>query len=162
MEPRTIEEVLAMLEQRPRDAELYQLLGNLHFKRRDLKAAWSAYMQALRLDPDDPFTCLYFGNLLRLCDDKSYARELYERAAWLAPDLAVVHWCRAEFYRSQGDYALAAEAYERAVAVAPDDEQAREKRSGWQAFVASGGGAQVMGLAAAEPVDAADPPAAGR
>jgi tetratricopeptide (TPR) repeat protein len=151
-----------MLKERPRDAELYQVLGGLYLERRDLRAAWQAYMRTLELDPDDPFTCLYFANLLRLCDDKSYARELYERAAWLAPDLAVVHWCRAEFDRSRGEYASAAQAYERAVAVAPNDEQAREKLSEWRAFMAGVGGSGIMGLAAAEPVDAADPPAAGR
>jgi tetratricopeptide (TPR) repeat protein len=162
VEPRTVEEVLALLKERPRDAELYQLLGGLYFKRRDLRAAWQAYMQALRLDPDDPFTCLFFGNLLTLCDDKSYAEELYERAAWLAPDLAVVHWCRADLHRAQGEYELAGRAYERAVAVAPDDEQAREKLSQWRAFIAGAGAPDIVGPAAAEPVDAADPPAAGR
>ena len=126
MDPQTIEEVLALLKERPRDVELHQLLGAMHFKRRDLNAAWQAYMQALRIDPGNPFTCLYFANLLRLCDDKSYARELYERAVCIAPDLAVVHWCSAEFHRSQGEHAVAAKAYERAVAVDPDDEQARE------------------------------------
>ena len=151
-----------MLPDRPRDAESYQLLGNLYFKQRDLEYAWQAYMQALRLDPDDPFTCLYFANLLRICDDKSYARKLYERAVWLAPDIAVVHWCIAEFHRSQGEYALAAKAYERAVAVDPGDEQAREKLSEWRTFMAGVGGSDIVGPAGAEQVDPADPPAAGR
>jgi cytochrome c-type biogenesis protein CcmH/NrfG len=153
---------LALLKERPRDVELYQLLGGMYLKRRDLNAAWQAYMQALRLDPDDPFTCLYFANLLTLCDDKTYAREWYERAAWLAPDLAVVHWCRAECFRSQGEYASADQGYERAVAVDPEDEQARAKLAEWRAFMAGVGVSDIVGPAAAEPVDAADPPAAGR
>jgi tetratricopeptide (TPR) repeat protein len=161
VDPRSVEEVLEMLKERPRDAELYQRLGGLYLKQRDLRAAWQAYMQALELDPDDPFTCLYFGNLLALCDDKTYAKELYERAVKLAPDLAVVHWCRADLHRSQGEYELAGQAYERAVAVAPEDDQARAKLSEWRAFIAGLGGSGIGGLAAAEPFDAADPPAAG-
>ena len=37
----------------------------------------------LRLDPDDLFTCLKFGNLLTVCDDKHYARELFDRAIYV-------------------------------------------------------------------------------
>ena len=83
------------------------------------------------------------------------------RAVCIAPDLAVVHWCSAEFHRSQGEYALAAKAYERAVAADPDDEQAREKLSEWRAFVAGVSGSDIQGRAAAEPVDAPNPPAVG-
>ena len=39
--------------------------------------AWKAFMQSLRLNPDDPWTCLKFGTLLTLCDDRKYARELF-------------------------------------------------------------------------------------
>ena len=88
----------------------------------------------------DPFTCFYFGNLLALCDDKTYAIRLYEWAAEITPDLAVVQWCRANLYRKMRDYDLADRAYHQAVAVAPDDEQARDVLAGWLTFLASRGG----------------------
>jgi superkiller protein 3 len=134
--PKTVEDILALLQERPDDAELYQQLGTLYFERGDLREAWQAYMQSLTLNPDDPFTCLYFGNLLTLCDDKKYAMELYEHAAQLAPDLPVVHWCRAALHKSQGEFELAEQAYQQAVAVDPDDEQAQEKLAEWRAFIA--------------------------
>jgi tetratricopeptide (TPR) repeat protein len=135
-EPITIEEVLALLRERPDDAELYQQLGDLHFKRRELMEAWEAFMQSLRLDPDDPWTCLKFGTLLTLCDNMHYARKLFDHAIALGPELAVAHWCSANLYRKQGEYALAERAYERAVEVDPDDEEAREKLAEWRSFIA--------------------------
>ncbi len=136
MEPATVEEAIALLEMRPDDAELYQHLAELYFRRGDLMAAWKAYMQSLRLNPDDPWTCLKFGTLLTLCDDKHYVRELFDRAITLEPDLAVAHWCSANLYREQGEYELAERAYERAVEVDPDDEQAGDKLVEWREFIA--------------------------
>src|SRR5579864_644027 len=94
-EPKTIDEVLAMLKEQPDDVELYQLLGRLYFKRGDLQEAWQAFMNALKLNSNDPFTYLYFGNLLELCEDKTAARELYEHAVKVAPALPVAHWHKA-------------------------------------------------------------------
>jgi cytochrome c-type biogenesis protein CcmH/NrfG len=135
-EPTTVEEVIDLLRERPDDAELYQQLGDLHFERRELMEAWQAYMQSLRLNPEDPWTCLKFGTLLTICDDKKYARRLFDYAIELAPELAVAHWCSANLYREQGEYELAERAYERAVEVDPDDEQAREKLAEWLSFIA--------------------------
>ncbi len=142
-EPATIEEVLALLRERPNDAELYQQLGDLHFKRGEFKEAWQAFMQSLRLDPKDAWTCLKFGTLLTLCDDKHYARELFDHAITLDPELPVAHWCSANLHREQGEYELAGRAYERAVEVDPADVQAREKLAEWRSFIAglgAGGG----------------------
>ncbi len=136
MEPTTVEEVLALLKERPDDAELYQQLGDLYFKQRELMEAWQAYMQSLRLNPDDPWTCLKFATLLTICDDKKYARELLDYAIKLDPELAVAHWCSANLYRKQGEYELAGQAYERAVEVNPDDDQARKKLAEWRSFIA--------------------------
>jgi cytochrome c-type biogenesis protein CcmH/NrfG len=135
VEPATVEEALALLKERPDDAELYQHLGGLYFQRGDLREAWQAYMQSLRLNPDDPWTCLKFGTLLTISDDKHYARELFDRAIVLEPGLAVAHWCSANLYRNQGEYELAERAYERAVEVEPDNEQAQSKLAEWRAFI---------------------------
>lgn len=134
-EPESVEEVLAFIAENPCDKELYQRLGGLYLKERELSKAWDAYMAALRLDPDDPFTCLYFANLLRIFD-KERAMKLYRRARKLAPELAVVHWCIAELYRSRGDYYRAGKAYNQAVKVEPDCEMSRGKLEEWRTFVA--------------------------
>ena len=68
-EPTTIEEALLLLTQRPNDAELCQQLGGLYLKAGKFGEAWEAFMQSLRLNPDDPWTCLKFGTLLTICDD---------------------------------------------------------------------------------------------
>lgn len=137
MEPTTVEEALALLKQRPNDAELYQYLGALYFQQRQVIEAWEAYMQSLRLNPDDPWTCLKFANLLSICDDKKYARELLDHAIRLAPELAVVHWCSGDLYRAQRKFKLAERAYERAARVDPDDEQAQKKLEEWRSYIAS-------------------------
>jgi len=103
VEPTTVEEALALLKDRPNDAELYQHLGGLYAQRRMVMEAWEAYMQSLRLNPDDPFTCLKFGTLLMICADKNYARELFDRAIALEPHLAAAHWCSGALYKKQGD-----------------------------------------------------------
>jgi len=149
VEPTTVEDVLALLRERPDDAELYQQLGELHFKRRELMEAWQAFMQSLRLNPDDPWTCLKFGTLLTICDDKQYARALFDHAVESDPELAAAHWCSADLYREQGEYELAERAYERAVEVGPDNEQAREKLAEWRAFLAGVRGTAVRGGPAA-------------
>lgn len=156
MDPTTVEEVLALLKERPDDAELYQQLGDLHFMQRELMEAWQAYMQSLRLNPDDPWTCLKFGTLLTLCDDKKYARELFDSAIELDPELAAAHWCSGDLYRKQGENELAEWAFEQAVEVDPDDEQAREKLAEWRSFIAG-----VRGTAS-PPASEAEPDGPGR
>ena len=155
-EPTTMEEVLALLQERPDDAELYQQLGDMHFKRGDLMEAWQAFMQSLRLNPEDPWTCLKFGTLLTLCEEKKYARELFDHAIELDSELAVAHWCSGNLYREQGEYEFAERAYERAVEVDPDDEQAREKLAEWRSFIAGVRDTGPPRVAEAEPDAAAD------
>jgi tetratricopeptide (TPR) repeat protein len=92
-------------------------------------------MQALKINPEDVFTCLYFGTLLTFCDDKKFAMELFEHAVFQSPDLSVVHWCKAKLHKSLGEFDLAEYEYERAVEVEPDDEQAQEKLADWRVFI---------------------------
>lgn len=136
IEPTSVEEAVSLLKERPDDAELYQQLGDLYFKQRDLMEAWQAYMQSLRLNPDDPWTCMKFGTLLTLCNDTRNARELFDLAIELQPGLAAAHWCSANLYRRQGEYPLAERAYERAVEVDPGNEQAQAKLDEWRTFIA--------------------------
>jgi cytochrome c-type biogenesis protein CcmH/NrfG len=140
VEPTTVAEILAALKERPDDAELYQQLGDLYFKRRELMETWRAYMQSFRLNPNDPWTCLKFGGLLTICDDKQYARRLFDRTIKLAPHLAVAHWISANLHRKQNEYELAQRAYERAVEVDPGDEEAQTKLAEWREFIAGAKG----------------------
>jgi tetratricopeptide (TPR) repeat protein len=132
---KTVQEVLALLKERPDDAALYQHLGCLHAKQFELMEAWEAFMQSLRLNPDDPWTCLKFANLLTLCENKQYARDLLDYAIKLEPELAAAHWCSADLHCKQGEYELAEHAYERAVEVEPENNQAREKLAEWRSFI---------------------------
>lgn len=132
----TVEELLALLKERPDAPELYQELGDLYFERREIMEAWKAYMQSFRLDPDDPWTCLKFGTLLTVCDDKHYARNLFDRAIGLEPRLAIAHLCSGNLHRNQGEHELAERAYQRAVEIDPDNDQARQKLAEWREFIA--------------------------
>jgi tetratricopeptide (TPR) repeat protein len=137
MEPETVEEVLALLQERPNDVELYQKLGGLYLHQREILKSWEAYMQALRIDPDDPFTCMYFGNLLATFDDKKWAWQLYRRAAELAPKLAIVHWLQGALHRKERNFDGAELEYRLAVLVEPDNEVAREKLAEWHEFISA-------------------------
>jgi Flp pilus assembly protein TadD len=136
LEPQTVEDVLALLEVRPDDADLYQLLGSLHFRNRDLAAANKAYRQACRLDPEDPFKCLFLGNLLAINEDKREAMAWFERAEELAPRLWTVYWCKGNLYREQRKYNRADQAYRRAVELEPEDECAQRTLAEWIEFAA--------------------------
>lgn len=135
-EPATVEQSLAQLKEHPGDAQLYQHLGSLYFKRGELFEAWQAYLQSLRLNPDDPWTCLKFATLLMFCNDKQNARMLIDYAIELEPHLAVVHWSSANLHREQGQYDLAELAYQRAIEAEPNNKQALDKLAEWRTFTA--------------------------
>ncbi len=130
MEP-TVEDVLALIEKRPADAELYQQLGHLYNKADRREEARAAYERSLELNPKDAFTHLFLGNWFYASRSYPEALARFQNAAELMPDQAVAFWCLGDAYRAQGIYHLAQQSYETAVHVAPDDDQAREKLAGW-------------------------------
>jgi Flp pilus assembly protein TadD len=134
MATETVEDVLALIEQRPTDAELFQLLGQLLLKERRMDEARAAYERALALDPGDPFTHLYLGNWFWFNGQRGEALKRFEHAAELLPDEAVVYWCQGDVYRAMGRLELAEAAYKKACRVDPEDEQARRKLFGWYEF----------------------------
>jgi cytochrome c-type biogenesis protein CcmH/NrfG len=136
-EPATIEQALALLKERPNDAELYQQLGGLYFQRGDLNEAWQAFTTSFHLNPDDPWTALRFGTLLTICDDKKFARTLFDHALNLAPNLSTAWWVSANLHRKVGDHDWAEQEYKRAVEVDPNDEQAKQKLAEWREFIAA-------------------------
>lgn len=134
MEPETIEEVLALIEDRPTDGELYQLLGVLYMKAHRLEEARAAYEQALALGPDDPFTHLYLGNWLWTIGERREALKRFKHAAELLPDEAVVYWCQGDVLRAMGRFRVAEAMFKKAVRVDPNDPEAQRKLSKWYEF----------------------------
>jgi protein O-mannosyl-transferase len=130
----TVEDVLALIEKRPTDVELFQLLGRLYRQQGRFEEAKAAYESALALDPNDPFTHLYLGNWFWFTGNRREALERFKHAARLLPDEAVVHWCQGDIYKAMGNYELAESAFKKAVLVDPDDAQARRKLSEWYEF----------------------------
>ena len=131
MEQETVEDVLALIGERPADAELFQRLGQLYLKAGRFEEARQAYERSLELDPNDPFTHLFLGNWFYAGRMYPEALERSQRAAELLPDEAVAYWFQGDIYRAQGRYELAQQAYETAVHIAPDDQQACEKLAAW-------------------------------
>ena len=132
--PNTIDEVLALIETRPDDADLFQRLGQLYIGTDQFERAREAYERALALDPDDPWTHLYMGNWFYHLRRWREAASWFERAAELLPDAAIAHTCRGDAYKKQGRYELAGRAYKAAARVEPDNATARRKLSEWYEF----------------------------
>ena len=131
VEPDTVEEVLALIDERPGDAELFQLLGKLYLRAGRLGEARDAYERSLALDPNDPWTHLYMGNWYYRVSKLREALEEFKNAAELLPSEAIVYTCQGDIYRAQGRLDLAEEAYRTAVRIAPEDQAARRKLSEW-------------------------------
>jgi tetratricopeptide (TPR) repeat protein len=141
----TIESVLALIEQNPGSAALYQRLGQLYSRAGQKEEARTAYERALALDPADAFTHLYLGNWFYGARRYEEALERFQRAAELLPTEAVSYWCQGDAYDAQGRDDLAERAYETAVRVDPDDRQARKKLAAWRACF-RGTGDQTRGM----------------
>jgi predicted Zn-dependent protease len=96
VEPETVEDVLALIEEQPANAELFQLLGRLYVKAGSLGHAREAYEQSLALAPTDPWTHLYLGNWCWLCGKPREALTWFKRAGELLPDEAIVYTCQGD------------------------------------------------------------------
>ena len=135
--PMTLRDLLIQAEMRPLDADVFQRLGGAYLRRRRLRKAWDAYRRAYVLDPRDPFTFLYVGNLCFARGRYEIMLKWFRRARRLIPRLAVAYWCMGHVFRHLGWNAQAEFAYRYAVRVAPDDVQAREMLAEWYEFRAS-------------------------
>jgi tetratricopeptide (TPR) repeat protein len=132
MEPETIEDVLALIENQPGDAELYQRLGQLYSEADRPEEARGAFERSIELDPNDAFTHLFLGNWCYKRRMYQEALTRFQHAAELMPDKPVAYWCQGDAYRAQGRYHLAQRAYEAAVRVSPDHQTARERLAEWR------------------------------
>ena len=138
MQPETIEDVLALLEERPDDAELFQLLGQMYQQADQRDKAREAYERSIALDPNDPWTHLFLGNWFFRHDMLRDALKRFNHAAELLPDEAIAYTCQGDAYRALGLNDQAELAYEMAVRVAPNDQQVKQRLSEWYEVQQSG------------------------
>ena len=100
--PEALLEYQSALELDPRDAELYQRIGDLLARRREYKDAISYYRQAFELDPERIGAAMSEARLLAFGDPKR-ARELVQLGLERAPDRSDVQLTRAHVALASGD-----------------------------------------------------------
>lgn len=130
--PEQLDEIEARLALEPFNADLYQALGKALLKNGNHEAARSAYEQAIVLDPADPWSHLYLGNLLYGQLAYVEALEKFKQGNRLAPDLAMPIICMADAFHCLGEIELAEEHYTLAVKIEPNDPIAQENLRRWQ------------------------------
>jgi tetratricopeptide (TPR) repeat protein len=125
--------LLALEAENPDDVDLLVHIAGQYFKSQDFGKSCDYYVRALKLDPYDGWSHLYFGNLLsglRCYDD---ALKHFKYAADFLPDVACPQWCLGDAYRKQGDFDNADSHYRKAVEIDPDDTKAKQKLDEWLA-----------------------------
>ncbi|QEL14570.1 tetratricopeptide repeat protein [Limnoglobus roseus] len=134
MASETIADTLALIRERPTDAELYQQLGKLYFRAGEIDEAREAYERSLELDPDDPFGHLYLGNYFYANGQHQEALNCFRRGTELDPDAAIGHSLQGDAFKKLGQFDQAAEAYETAVRVEPDNVTVIRKLAEWRGY----------------------------
>ena len=125
--------LLALEPDRPDDVDLLIRIGMRYFKSHDLDSCREYYVRALKLDPYDGWSHLYWANLLAGLGCNDDALTHFHYAADFLPDVACPHWCLGDQYRKVDDFDNADFHFKRAVEIDPDDSMARKKLDEWQA-----------------------------
>ena len=112
-------EYQSALDLEPRNAELYQVLGDLLVRQRSYNEAVAFYREAFQLDPERIDAALSEARLLAF-DDPKRARELVQLGLERAPQHANVHRQRAYVALARGDVDEALLAAQRAVELEPE------------------------------------------
>ena len=112
-------EYQSALDLEPRNAELYQRLGDLLVRQRSHKEAVSFYREAYQLDPERIDAAMSEARLLAF-DDPKRARELIQLGLERAPDRPNVHQQRAYVALARGDLDEALAAAQRALELDPE------------------------------------------
>jgi len=112
------------LREAPRHAETIQLLGIVHYQRKDLPRAAEFIGQALALEPDQPVYLCNLGLVLREQGQLGRAIESYERAIALRPGYALAHSNRGAALQEQGQLDEAMVSYANAIRSAPNFSEA--------------------------------------
>ncbi|WP_417387774.1 tetratricopeptide repeat protein [Gimesia sp.] len=124
-------ELLALERDRPDDVDLLIRIGGAFIKLRQLDKCIEYYVRALKIDPFNGWTHLYFGSLgygLKCYDE---AIKHFEYAADFLPDSAYPQWYLGDTYRVKGNFARADFHYQKAVENDPADLKARQKLEDW-------------------------------
>jgi tetratricopeptide (TPR) repeat protein len=111
-------EFQSALDLEPRNAELYERLGDLMVRQRSAQKAIALYRQAFELDPGRIDAAMSEARLLAF-DDPKRARELVQLGLERAPDRPNVQQQRAYVALARGDVAEALIAAQRAVELEP-------------------------------------------
>jgi len=128
-----LDRLLAIEARKPNDVALLICIGKRYFEAYNFDKCREYYVRALKLDPYDGWSHLYFGNLLSALGCHESALVHFNYAADFLPDVACPQWCLAEQYRGAGDFDKADDHYRNAVSVDPEDATARGKLNEWLA-----------------------------
>ena len=117
--------ILKELENKPDDANLFNMLGDLYYNRKDYLAVRNSYEKALALEPTNPHTLNNLAWLLATCENEHFrdpvrALKLARRAAELEQSAHILDTL-AESLFVNGRVREAIEVEERALAIAKSD-----------------------------------------
>ncbi|HEY5915083.1 MAG TPA: tetratricopeptide repeat protein [Verrucomicrobiae bacterium] len=129
--PRVISSLLKRIKAHPNNAELFQRLGNLYFKKGCVRKAKTAYDRSLDLNPADPWTHLFVGNWHYAAGEYREALEHFRYAAQYVPQIPAQFWALGDAYAALGIDGLATESYQHALELDPDDKMAKKKWRKW-------------------------------
>jgi len=110
------------LQKTPHNPNLYRMLGDLYYSRKNYETTIRAYAHALRLQPDNPEVLNNLAWLYATCDDPDYrnpqkALRLAQQAATLSPAAHIMDTLAESFYVN-GKFAEAVQAAGRALKLA--------------------------------------------
>jgi tetratricopeptide (TPR) repeat protein len=95
-------EYKAALEVNPFDEQSECRLGEIAFRRSDLKEANERYTRAIQLQPGDPEASIGLAKILMSMDQPQKAEPLLEHALQLDPTSAAAHFRLSTIYRQAG------------------------------------------------------------
>ena len=127
-----LDNLLALESDRPKDVDLLIQIGGRYFRLQDFENAGKYIVRAVKLDPHDGWSHLYWANLLSTLGCDEHALTHLHFAAEFLPDVASPHWCLGDQYRKIDDFDNADLHFKRAVEIDPDDPIARKKLDEWQ------------------------------
>ena len=126
--------LLEIEHERPDDVDLLVLIGQLHFRAHDFDKSRDYYVRALKLDPLDGWSHLYFGNLLYALKCYDDALTHFKYAADFLPNNGCPHWCMGDTYHALDEFENADAHYHKAVEIDPDDPTAMQNLERWLAI----------------------------
>jgi tetratricopeptide (TPR) repeat protein len=109
------------IELRPKNANLYYLLGTVLEQQGDLDGAISNYQQAVHLNPNLVRHHKSLGDILRKQKRFTEAISSYQKAIDINPENANLYYLLAKVLEIKGDFPLAIRNYQKALELGPDN-----------------------------------------